>query len=46
MAASDILAIWNRSLGNAGVRTSLTAITEESAEAAACAIGLAPGCVP
>lgn len=38
MAATDIKAIWDKALGNAGAKTSLTAITEESAEAAACAI--------
>lgn len=38
MAASDILNIWNGAVGNLGVKTSIGALTEQSAEAAACAL--------
>jgi hypothetical protein len=38
LAASDILAIWNAAIGNIGVKTSIAALTEQSAEAAACAL--------
>lgn len=38
MAASDILDIWNDAIGNIGVKTSIAALTEQSAEAAACAL--------
>lgn len=38
MAASDILNIWNNALGNLGAKTSIASLTEQSAEAAACAL--------
>lgn len=38
MAASDILAIWNYAIGNIGAKTSIASLTEQSAEAAACAL--------
>lgn len=38
MAASDILGIWNDAIGNIGVKTSIASLTEQSAEAAACAL--------
>lgn len=38
MATSDILNIWNNAIGNLGVKSSISALTEQSAEAAACAL--------
>jgi hypothetical protein len=38
MAASDLLDIWNVALLNATVKTALGSLTEQSAEAAACAV--------
>jgi hypothetical protein len=38
MATSDILGIWNNAVGNIGVKTSIASLTEQSAEAAACAL--------
>lgn len=38
MAVADILALWNNAVGNLGVKTSIAALTEQSAEAAACAL--------
>ncbi|WP_428659495.1 hypothetical protein [Reyranella sp.] len=38
MAASDLLDIWNAALLNATARTSIGSLTEQSAEAAACAL--------
>jgi hypothetical protein len=38
MAASDLLDIWNSALLNATARTSIASLTEQSAEAAACAL--------
>ncbi len=38
MATSDILAIWNDAVGNIGAKTSIASLTEQSAEAAACAL--------
>lgn len=38
MAASDLLDIWNAALLNATAKGSLAALTEQSAEAAACAV--------
>lgn len=38
MAQSDLLSLWNSAIGNIGVKTSIASITEESAEAAACAL--------
>lgn len=38
MANSDLLALWNDAVGNIGVKTSIAATTEQSAEAAACAL--------
>ncbi len=38
MATSDILSIWNRAVLDIGARASIAALTEASAEAAACAL--------
>jgi hypothetical protein len=38
MATSDILNIWNNAVGNLGVKSSIASLTEQSAEAAACAL--------
>jgi hypothetical protein len=38
MATSDILGIWNDAIGNIGAKTSIASLTEQSAEAAACAL--------
>lgn len=38
MAAADLLDIWNDALINIGAKTSLSDLTEQSAEAAACAL--------
>lgn len=38
MAVSDILAIWNDAVLNAGGKTSIASLTEQSAEAATCAL--------
>lgn len=38
MATADILGIWNDAVGNIGVKTSIASLTEQSAEAAACAL--------
>jgi hypothetical protein len=38
MATTDILNIWNNAIGNLGVKTSISGLTEQSAEAAACAL--------
>lgn len=38
MATSDILGIWNAAVGNLGAKVSIAALTEQSAEAAACAL--------
>lgn len=38
MAVSDILGIWNDAIGNIGAKTSIASLTEQSAEAAACAL--------
>jgi hypothetical protein len=38
MAQSDLLSLWNNALGFIGAGTSIAAVTEQSAEAAACAL--------
>jgi hypothetical protein len=38
MAVSDILAIWQKALANVGAKSNIASITEQSAEAAACAL--------
>ena len=38
MAASDVLSIWNNAILDIGAKTQIAAITEQSAEAAACAL--------
>lgn len=38
MAVADILGIWNGAVGKLGVKTSIASLTEQSAEAAACAL--------
>lgn len=38
MAASDLLDVWNAALLNIGARSTIAALTEQSAEAAACAL--------
>ena len=38
MAASDLLDIWNSALLNATAKSSIASLTEQSAEAAACAL--------
>lgn len=38
MAAADILNIWNNAISSIGVKSSIASLTEQSAEAAACAL--------